>query len=126
MDSRIFWLSGTLGKLSQHFEAKEFECPCGCKVHTLNIRLVEMLEKLRKKTGPINIHSGFRCVHRNLVVGGARYSQHLTGDGLDISWGGWTGKEMENVAQEFFDSIGVGAKFIHVDLRSGRRRWTYG
>ena len=127
MDSRLFWLKGELEKLSQNFHANEFECPCGCRVHTLDVELLPRLELLRKRVGkPIKIHSGFRCIHHNLVVGGAPYSQHLTGSGVDISWAGWTGKEMEKVAAEFFDSIGVGEKFIHVDLRSGRRRWTYG
>lgn len=119
-------MRGELGKLSLNFSAKEFECACGCLVQTLDMDLVGRLEELRALVRkPISIHSGFRCLHHNLVVGGARASTHLIGHGCDISWGGWTGDEMERVAGAIFDSIGIGHKFIHVDIRSGRRRWRY-
>lgn len=127
MDNRIFWLKGELKELSQNFMASEFECSCGCIVHTLDMELIRKLELLRKRVGkPIKVHSGMRCRYNNMVQGGKPFSQHLVGKAADISWAGWTGQEMEKVASEFFDSIGVGEKFIHVDTRSGRRRWTYG
>lgn len=50
------------------------------------IKLVEnILDPVREKYGkPIIVSSGFRCEKLNRIVGGARTSQHLTGEAADI------------------------------------------
>lgn len=49
-------------------------------------KLVEtVLDPLREKYGkPIIVSSGFRCEKLNRIVGGARTSQHQTGEAVDI------------------------------------------
>lgn len=44
----------------------------------------EVLEPLRRSVGRITITSGYRCRRLNEAVGGARRSQHLTGEAADI------------------------------------------
>ena len=44
-----------------------------------------VLEPLRTKLGaPIHISSGFRCERLNQMIGGAKSSQHITGQAADI------------------------------------------
>ena len=44
----------------------------------------KVLEPLRERFGAIIISSGFRCQRLNTAVGGARNSQHKTGEACDI------------------------------------------
>lgn len=47
-----------------------------------------ILDPLREAWGkPIRVNSGFRCTELNKVVGGAKNSQHLTGQAADITTG---------------------------------------
>lgn len=47
-----------------------------------------ILDPLREVWGkPIRVNSGFRCMELNKVVGGAKNSQHLTGQAADITTG---------------------------------------
>jgi len=43
-----------------------------------------VLEPARTALGPIRISSGFRCEALNRAIGGARASQHLTGEAADL------------------------------------------
>lgn len=43
-----------------------------------------VLQPLRNALGPITISSGYRSEHLNRIVGGAKNSQHLTGEAADI------------------------------------------
>ncbi len=49
--------------------------------------LVEnVLDPLREKYGkPIRVNSGYRCPNHNLAVGGAKNSQHMSGEAADIA-----------------------------------------
>lgn len=47
--------------------------------------IVEVLDPLREAFGkPIIVNSGFRCEKLNKLVGGAKTSQHTTGEAVDI------------------------------------------
>lgn len=47
-----------------------------------------VLDPLREAWGrPITVNSGYRCAELNRVVGGAKNSQHLTGEAADITTG---------------------------------------
>lgn len=117
-------------KITDHFYESEFECKCGqCKVKgSIDLELVKKLQKVRIKYGqPIRITSGFRCEEHNKRVGGSPNSRHLFGEAADV-----TGEDLDTLyklLEEEFLAIGDGrlnGKFIHVDLRSDRRRrWTY-
>lgn len=43
-----------------------------------------ILEPLRREFGPVVISSGYRCPLVNKLAGGARRSQHLTGEAADV------------------------------------------
>ena len=118
------------GWLSEHFRAHEFKCPC-CGVCGVQLRLIDALEKLRKKLGnaPIHITSGFRCWEHNEAVGGAPKSRHVTGEAADIIVEGRHDVEVIDAAEriEPFSHGGIGkyGTFVHLDVRhGGPARWT--
>ena len=53
--------------------------------HALTALAKNLLEPIRAKFGPIKITSAFRGPSVNAKVGGAKTSQHLTGEAADIS-----------------------------------------
>ena len=73
------------------FSMNEFECHCGCRMPDSTkaniVALVEnVLDPLREKYGkPIRVNSGYRCPNHNLAVGGAKNSQHMSGEAADIA-----------------------------------------
>ncbi len=58
-------------------------------ISNLKFLAVNLLEKLREKNGntPLFVSSGYRCPRLNKAVGGARNSQHLQGQAVDIDFG---------------------------------------
>jgi len=75
-----------MSDLSPHFSSTEFECRCGCGLHGVSPRLVEILERARVISGvPFPINSGRRCAVHNISVGGKPQSAHLTGQAADIA-----------------------------------------
>lgn len=84
-------------RLSEHFALSEFTAsqtararhidntPSLSAVANLQQLCVHVLEPLRQHVGtPIRINSGYRCAALNKAVGGAKASQHLTGNAVDI------------------------------------------
>lgn len=74
----------------KNFKKSEFECKCCRELPAdawMNIdALVGMLDSVRDKFGrPIKVNSGYRCEKHNRKVGGARNSQHMTGEAADIA-----------------------------------------
>lgn len=54
-------------------------------------------------------------------------SQHELGNAADIMCQGLSGDDLERIARTVgFESVGVAEKWIHVDTRTGYRRWEYG
>lgn len=54
-------------------------------VMNLQRLVTDVLDPLREEWGaPIIVTSGYRCVRLNAAVGGARSSQHVTGQAADI------------------------------------------
>ena len=115
-------------KLSAHFHASEFVCPC-CGTGHVKPKLIELLEELRTTLGdnPIHINSAYRCPKHNEEVGGVANSQHVFGNAADITIP-LVGFNRAKKAVESLDFDGVGlyppigkdpAWFIHVDIRSG-------
>ena len=110
-------------KITDHFRAREFECPC-CKGVIIDEVLVEKLEKLREKVGmPILITSGYRCSKHNREVGGAPRSLHTVGKAADIVAKGFPLDRFFSLAVDIFPRVGIYRKgFLHVDLGSPGRR----
>ena len=115
-----------MGDLSKHFSRKEFACGDSCGHDTVDTELLEVLEMVRGKFGPVRITSGHRCRIHNKSVGGMVNSQHLRGRAADIVV---KNTEPEEVA-DFIESImpdhgGIGRyeNFVHVDSRTNKARW---
>lgn len=130
------WKKGQDFLLSQFFSTKEFDCKCSrpeCVEQKVSAELIDRLTWFRAATkSAIEINSGFRCEEHqaalrkakvNTVV--ARTSQHTEGKGADVWIKSLTIDQALPIAEEKFDSIGVGRNFLHVDLRVGKRRWKY-
>ena len=85
-------------QLTEHFTLEEFTTSSTTKARGIdnsvssqrvvdNLRNLceQVLEPLRSYANqPITISSGYRCKALNKVVGGARNSQHMTGEAADI------------------------------------------
>lgn len=120
--------------VSEHFSSSQFDCHCDnsfCTETLIDERLLQALEELLPLSGPFTITSGFRCGSYNAKVGGKPNSQHLYGKAVDIqSNSGLNGPELAgcaNQVNEFcFGGMGIAATWIHIDVREGRARWTYG
>ncbi len=82
------WLDRN-GYLSPHFRTSEARCKDGTNVTGVIKRRARKhafaLEKFRHRIGdkPVQIISWYRTPHWNVVVGGAKYSQHMNGWATD-------------------------------------------
>jgi zinc D-Ala-D-Ala carboxypeptidase len=133
--SVLAFVKGKSDPVSEHFLAKEFDCPCGvCGMTFVDEDLIAKLEALRMRLGvPIRITSGYRCDYhqrelaaRGLETASGR-SQHQDGKAADLSTGKHSGMDLERHARAVgFQAVGVGRTWVHVDLRGGRdRHWGY-
>jgi len=117
-----------------NFTANEFVCKCGiCRGGMMTQRLLNSLDALRRRWDkPLTVNSAFRCPYYNRLVGGSSESQHLTGNAVDLSGENVPSLEFVKAAiYAGFGGIGVGANFIHLDVRKIEARgepvaWTYG
>ncbi len=122
-------------KLSEHFNVSEFVCKCdSCDEILVDQRLVDLLERVREHIGAaLVVTSGYRCANYQAELKLRGYetaigpSEHEFGRAADIMSEGKTGAQLAEAAEKAgFEAIGIGSVFIHVDLRTGkRRRWTY-
>lgn len=120
--------------LSLHLKYSEVRCRCGgrCDGGHLRWEAVFLFERIRaacsKVSGrdcPIRINSGVRCELHNVMVGGAKGSQHLRGTALDLATP--KGLDLEAFAavcdQENPDGgVIIYAWGCHVDARGTRCR----
>ena len=81
----------TLSILNSHPVLTTDECKChcadpACTATLVSTQLIQCFWKLRAKYGqPIQVDCCYRCPNHNQKVGGAPQSQHLCGQGLDLS-----------------------------------------
>lgn len=118
-------------KSIKYFNSNEFKCPC-CGKSDISMALVRRLDMAREIAGvPFRITSGVRCIKHNREVGGVPNSAHLRGLAADI----FTPNEdyrfavIKGVILAGFRRIGIGSKFIHVDVDDSKpqgRIWLYG
>lgn len=117
-----------MGDISRNFSRSEFECGCGCGFDDVDVRLVKVLQDMRDELGcPVHITSGCRCEEYNREVGGASKSQHLLGTAADVVVTGCTPSYVQQYLEyKHPDSLGIGSysQFTHIDVRSGRARWS--
>lgn len=76
----------------------------------------------------VKVNSGHRTEAENRKAGGAKGSQHLHGNALDIDVSGYTTAErvqiIEMLSSNGVTGLGIGSNIIHADL-GGRRAWGY-
>lgn len=88
----------------------------GADLDAMNPKLLKVIQQLSRKQGSkIHVNSGFRTVAKNTAVGGAGHSAHLDGDAADLA--------AENPIMMAYAAwqlgirrIGVGARYIHIDV----------
>lgn len=112
-------------KITEHFDSKEFACPC-CGRDDINKELVERLERLFAAIGAdkIIISSGIRCPDYSVSVGGYRNDMHVNKGAADLVVYK-DGKPMSSfavaaIAEDLglFNGIGViDEAYIHLDIR---------
>ena len=128
------WTKGQKGNISLHFTFKEIECKCtfpSCKFNKISKELIDKIEEIRIATNaPLYITSAYRCEEYQNVLrdGGLRTSvgpsTHSLGLAVDIKQTHMNTLVAE--ADKRFAAIGIAKSFIHVDMRTDkRRRWTY-
>lgn len=77
----------------------------------------------------LNITSGHRTAAKNIAIGGARSSQHLHGNALDIPIGHLTDEQKSNLLAQAIAAgargIGIykGGQTLHIDTRSNPALW---
>lgn len=108
-----------MGKLSKHFRAEEFLCPCGeCDGGTMSMFFINRLEVARALAKvPFIITSGYRCRAHNTAIGGANLSAHMYGLAADILAEDAHTRFLivKALIQVGFTRIGIYEKHIHVD-----------
>lgn len=139
-DEYIYWKKGELKHLSQHILSSEVECRrCDLgSVQKISKDLLNRFEQVRTDFGhPIRITSAYRCSAHNKIIGGAKNSQHIFGNALDIQPQTFSSaaqlERLFSSCEKYFSSIGDARKrspslpsnFVHVDTRSDKRRWIY-
>lgn len=107
-------------KLSEHFEAYEFICKCGCGKSVTDKDLVTKLEKLRELLGePIYVTSGYRCPNHSVSVGGYATDAHTVGIAADIQVPNYSVEDIAEAAEKAgFTGIGLMDNAVHVDVRN--------
>lgn len=131
MNYAIPYHKGDKTQLSKNFKAYEFDCKDSmARITWVNPKLVELLQKLRDKIGPIRISSGYRSPKHNSQVGGVKNSQHLFGNAADLVVPKDKLQILKELAEkELKNSGGIGyypnRGFVHIDVREGlKARWT--
>ena len=113
-------------QISEHFTRQEFACKCGCGFNTVDIQLVQLLERVREHFGqPVYVTSGCRCPAHNERSGGGSKSQHLYGRAADIVVRDVDPDDVADYLENINPNGGVGrySSWTHVDSRDCCARW---
>jgi zinc D-Ala-D-Ala carboxypeptidase len=89
-------------------------------------------EPVRRKFGPVHVNSGYRSPKVNAAVGGARNSQHVTGEAVDIEVPGVSNHtvaawirdncDFDQLILEFYTPGQPSSGWVHVSYRKGGNR----
>ncbi len=136
VDGYYIWKKGEVFELSPHFSTREMSCKCShdsCVEQRISKNLIDKLELVRGDIKePLVITSAYRCSKHqedirnsgtSTVV--AKKSTHELGDAVDCRPKSGMNPGFELTCSAEFTSIGRAATFLHLDLRSGFRRWKY-
>lgn len=90
-------------------------------------------DEVRKRAGcKIKVLSAYRNVEYNSCIGGAKYSQHLTGKAADCTGYQVSAKKLYDIAlglrRSGFFRGGIGyypsSNFVHIDVRGSNATWS--
>lgn len=123
-------------RLSANFTVRELVTSGGQSAVLARIspELVRLLQAIRDSAGKsVTITSGYRSWARNKAVYARRNakptdSRHCSGQAADIKVAGRTGLQLAKLAIDAGGpdlAIGIGATYIHVDVRGSWTSWTY-
>ena len=102
----------------EYFTANELQCKCGCGKQFDNQKFIEKLTSARIIAGiEFKITSGVRCYDHNKAIGGAKASEHMSSNAVDIeaktSFVRY--RIVESLLRAGFNRIGIDENFVHVD-----------
>jgi hypothetical protein len=132
-------------KLSEHFSLEEMtksqtgsrkgidNTPGEKEIQNLKLLCQNVLEKIRIHFGrPVNVNSGYRGPALNKAIGGAKKSQHLTGQAADIEIAGIDNKilfcwikdnlEFDQLILEYYKPGVPDSGWVHVSWNSEGNR----
>lgn len=94
------------------------------RIEGVNRQVIGAWEQVQGEFGrALPVVSGYRDAAANAKAGGARHSQHMNGDALDIDVSGLSKQERVKLIQlasaKGFTGIGIYKNSIHVDMRDG-------
>jgi uncharacterized protein YcbK (DUF882 family) len=113
-------------KISSHFRRSEFSCTCSCGFNSVDVELVELLEKIRAyfDDRPVTITSGNRCKKKNNSVGSKTTSQHTKGTACDFKIKGVEPQLIYDYIDEWHEGgLGIYKTWVHLDVRGIKARW---
>lgn len=107
----------------QYFKYEEFTCHCGCGYNTIDIRLVKILDDIRKRYGkPAIITSGVRCEKHNREVGGVNGSWHTKRKAADFYINGISSSELMKYCSALVNqgilryAYAIDSGAVHIDI----------
>ena len=107
----------------QYFKYGEFTCHCGCGYNTVDIRLVKILDDIRKHYGRAAIiTSGVRCEKHNKEVGGVAGSWHTKRKAADFYINGISSSELNRYCSILRDQgllrycYAIDSGAVHIDI----------
>lgn len=115
----------------KHFTEKELACKCGKCDLQMKPSFMIKLEALRDTCDfPFIVTSAARCPEYNKKIGGAKNSQHIYGNAVDILIRDERAYKIISLARRAgLNGIGIsqmGAqRFIHLDGRENFALWSY-
>lgn len=127
-------------QLTKHFARSEFERSATAEkygidnsvppshIPSLTALCEHILEPLREHiNGPVIISSGYRCPVLNKAVGGARNSQHITGEAADIVPPPTVIHSQPTALKSWFDWIEAHCNFDQLiwETANGRDYWIH-
>ena len=125
----VYFAKGSNEKISPHFRAREFDCPCSrCKETPIDVDLVRnVLEPIRVKEGKPMYVNGYRCpAHNAEVPNASKTSRHMKGDAYDVSFHDGNAIVIAKAAEKK-GVKGIGyykeQDFVHVDGRTVKSYW---
>ncbi len=117
--------------VSRHFRVRDFAARDGAPFARISPELVDFLDRLSDHVErPVHITSAYRHPALNFTarIDGAVESRHMAGLAADIWVEGKTPFELAEAALDVQDcriGVGLGADYIHVDLRDYTSSWAY-